>query len=103
MPDERDTGASDLRHWFVHHGLFQKKYPAFLCHQEGQTGNREHLYQRILDQEAHVKELDYVSTLSGYIHWKLTGNRVIGIGDAAGMFPVNSDTHDYCEDMVQEF
>ena len=49
-----------------------------------------------------MKELDYVSTLSGYIHWKLTGNRVIGIGDAAGMFPVNSDTHDYCEDMVQE-
>lgn len=62
-----------------------------------------HLYQRILDQEAHVKELDYVSTLSGYIHWKLTGNRVIGIGDAAGMFPVDSDTHDYCEDMVQKF
>ncbi len=62
-----------------------------------------HLYQRILDQEAHVKELDYVSTLSGYIHWKLTGNRVIGIGDAAGMFPVNSGTHDYCEDMVQKF
>ena len=48
-----------------------------------------------------MKELDYVSTLSGYIHWKLTGNRVIGIGDAAGMFPVNSDTHDYCEDKVQ--
>lgn len=62
-----------------------------------------HLYQRILDQKAHVKELDYVSTLSGYIHWKLTGNRVIGIGDAAGMFPVDSDTHDYCEDMVQKF
>ena len=62
-----------------------------------------HLYQRILDQEAHVKELDYVSTLSGYIHWKLTGNRVIGIGDAAGMFLVNSGTHDYCEDMVQKF
>lgn len=50
-----------------------------------------------------MKELDYVSTLSGYIHWKLTGNRVIGIGDAAGMFPVNSGTHDYCEDMVQKF
>ena len=43
-----------------------------------------HLYQRILDGEKHVEKLDYVSTLSGYIHWKLTGERVIGVGDAAG-------------------
>ena len=54
-----------------------------------------HLYQRILDREEHVAELDYVTTLSAYIHWKLTGKRVIGIGDAAGMFPIDSDTHDY--------
>ena len=44
-----------------------------------------HLYQRILDGEKHVEKLDYVSTLSGYIHWKLTGERVIGVGDAAGL------------------
>lgn len=62
-----------------------------------------HLYQRILDQEEHVEKLDYVSTLSGYIHWKLTGQRVIGIGDAAGMFPIDSDTHDYDEVMVNKF
>lgn len=62
-----------------------------------------HLYQRILDQEEHVRNLDYVSTLSAYIHWKLTGERVIGIGDAAGMFPIDSKTHDYDEDMVQKF
>lgn len=62
-----------------------------------------HLYQRILDGEEHVKELDYVATLSAYIHWKLTGERVIGIGDAAGMFPIDSDSLDYDEDMVEKF
>ncbi|MDO5409603.1 MAG: FGGY-family carbohydrate kinase [Lachnospiraceae bacterium] len=62
-----------------------------------------HLYQRILDGEAHVKKLDYVSTLSGYIHWKLTGRKVIGIGDAAGMFPIDSDTHDYDAHMIEKF
>lgn len=62
-----------------------------------------HLYQRILDQEEHVKRLAYVSTLSGYIHWKLTGQKVIGVGDAAGMFPIDSDTCDYDEEMVQKF
>ena len=61
------------------------------------------MYQRILDQEEHVRNLDYVSTLSAYIHWKLTGERVIGIGDAAGMFPIDSKTYDYDEDMVQKF
>ena len=62
-----------------------------------------HLYQRILDGEAHVKDLDYVSTLSGYIHWKLTGQRVIGVGDAAGMFPIDSECCDYDAAMLQKF
>ncbi len=62
-----------------------------------------HLYQRILDGEKHVAKLDYVSTLSGYIHWKLTGKKVLGIGDASGMFPIDSDLHDYNEEMVRKF
>ncbi len=62
-----------------------------------------HLYQRILDGEEHVKRLDYVATLSAYIHWKLTGKRVIGIGDGAGMFPIDSDALDYDEGMVKKF
>lgn len=62
-----------------------------------------HLYQRILDGEEHVSAIDYVSTLSGYIHLKLSGQRVIGVGDAAGMFPIGSDMHDYDEDMVRKF
>lgn len=62
-----------------------------------------HLYQRILDGEDHVQQLDYVSTLAGFIHWQLTGKRVIGIGDASGMFPVDPVTHDYVETMVTQF
>ncbi|MDD2971277.1 MAG: FGGY-family carbohydrate kinase [Lachnospiraceae bacterium] len=62
-----------------------------------------HLYQRILDGETHVKKLDSVFTLSAYIHWKLTGEKVIGIGDAAGMFPIDSTIHDYDQFMMDQF
>ena len=62
-----------------------------------------HLYQRILDGEAHVADLDYVCTLSGYIHWLLTGKRVIGVGDAAGMFPIDSEAGDYDAEMICKF
>lgn len=62
-----------------------------------------HLYQRILDGEEHVQHIDYVSTLAGYIHWLLTGKKVIGIGDASGMFPVDAVTHDYDATMVKKF
>lgn len=62
-----------------------------------------HLYQRILDGEPHVKKIAYVSTLSAYIHWKLTGKKVIGIGDAAGMFPIDSDTKNYDAKMLEKF
>ena len=44
-----------------------------------------HLYQAILNGEEHVSRIRYVSTLAGFIHWKLTGRKVLGIGDASGM------------------
>ncbi|MCQ2507733.1 MAG: FGGY-family carbohydrate kinase [Dorea sp.] len=62
-----------------------------------------HLYQRILDREEHVKDLAFVSTLAGYMHYKLSGEKVIGAGDAAGMFPIDSETNDYYVDMVEKF
>lgn len=62
-----------------------------------------HLYQAILNGEEHVKDIDYMTTLEAYIHWRLTGKRVLGIGDAAGMFPIDSTTKDYNEEMVQKF
>ena len=62
-----------------------------------------HLYQAILKGEPHVKDIDYIATLEAYVHWKLTGKRVLGIGDVAGMFPADSTTRDYNEKMVQQF
>ena len=62
-----------------------------------------HLYQRILDGEEHVRKIASVFTLSAYMHYRLTGRKVIGIGDAAGMFPIDSDALDYNESMVQRF
>jgi len=62
-----------------------------------------HLYQCVLDNEAHLKELDLLTTLSGYIHGKLTGERVIGAGEASGMFPLDSKTLDFDETMVNKF
>lgn len=62
-----------------------------------------HLYQAILNQESHVKEISYLTTLAGYIHWKLTGVKVLGIGDASGMFPIDSVACDYNQGMMQQF
>ena len=62
-----------------------------------------HLYQRMLDKEEHVKKVASVFTLAAYMHYRLTGQKVIGVGDAAGMFPIDSDIMDYPEDMVKRF
>ena len=62
-----------------------------------------HLYQAILNQETHVKEINYLTTLAGYVHWRLTGEKVIGIGDASGVFPIDEETHDYNQAMMDKF
>ena len=62
-----------------------------------------HLYQAILNGEEHVQEVAYLTTLSGYVHWKLTGRKVLGIGDASGMFPVDSDLHDFDRKMLEKY
>ena len=62
-----------------------------------------HLYQRMLDREDHVENIASVFTLAAYIHYKLTGQKVIGVGDAAGMFPIDSDQMDYNQAMVERF
>ncbi len=62
-----------------------------------------HLYQCILEGNDHVKDIKYLTTLSGYIHWQLTGCKVLGIGDASGMLPIDSTTKDYSASMVEKF
>ena len=62
-----------------------------------------HLYQAMLNQEAHLDRLAHLTTLAGYVHWKLTGVQALGVGDASGMFPIDSDTNDYDQRMVDLF
>ena len=62
-----------------------------------------HLYQAILNGEEHVKDIDFQTTLEGYVHWKLTGRKVIGIGEASGMFPIAAGTRSYNPAMLKQF
>ena len=62
-----------------------------------------HLYQSILNDEPHVKDIDYLTTLAGYIHWQLTGVRAVGVGEASGMFPIDIATGDYNNAMLDKF
>ena len=62
-----------------------------------------HLYQAMLNGEAHVKDISYLTTLAGYVHYKLTGQKVLGVGEASGMFPIDSHTKDYDQAMVDSF
>ena len=62
-----------------------------------------HLYQAILDDEPHVKDINFLTTLAGYIHWQITGQKVLGIGDASGMLPIDPDTKNYSAEMVDKF
>ncbi len=62
-----------------------------------------HLYQAILNREPHVKDVAFLTTLSGYVHWKLTGEQVLGVGDASGMFPIDPVTRDFNQRMAGQF
>ncbi|UDM32005.1 xylulokinase [Lentilactobacillus laojiaonis] len=62
-----------------------------------------HLYQAILNDEEHVKEIDFITTLAGYVTWKLSGEKVLGIGDASGVFPIDSNTKTYDQRMLNQF
>jgi sugar (pentulose or hexulose) kinase len=62
-----------------------------------------HLYQAILNKEPHIKDISHLTTLAGYVHWKLTGQKVLGVGEASGMFPIDSKTNDYDDHMIELF
>ena len=62
-----------------------------------------HLYQAILNGEEHLRNLSYITTLAGYVHYVLTGKKVMGVGEASGMFPIDSETLDYDEAMLDKF
>ena len=62
-----------------------------------------HLYQAVLNKEEHLPRLDFMVTLAGYIHWQLTGNKVLGVGEASGMFPIDISTGDFNNTMIEKF
>ncbi len=62
-----------------------------------------HLYQAILNNEPHVRNIHFLTTLAGYVHWQLTGEKVLGIGDASGMLPIDPKTKNYSAPMIEKF
>ena len=62
-----------------------------------------HLYEAILDNEEHVSDIKFLTTLAGYVHWQVTGQKVLGVGDASGMIPVDPFTKTYDDTMVAKF
>ncbi|MFT3888027.1 MAG: FGGY-family carbohydrate kinase [Arachnia sp.] len=75
--------------------LFQHNIP--------QRWSVAHLYQAILGGEPHVADIDYLTTLAGYVHWRLSGERALGVGDASGMFPIDVATGGFDEGMLAQF
>ncbi|MFA9560657.1 xylulokinase [Evansella sp. AB-rgal1] len=62
-----------------------------------------HLYQAILNQEEHIGNISFQTTIAGYIHWKLTGKKVLGVGEASGVFPIDLNTKKYNQTMLTQF
>ncbi|WP_160719484.1 xylulokinase [Bacillus sp. USDA818B3_A] len=62
-----------------------------------------HLYQAILNQEHHVADISFQTTLAGYVHWKLTGQKVLGVGEASGVFPIDLNTKTFNQTMINQF
>lgn len=62
-----------------------------------------HLYQSVLEEHTYLKDVRYMTTLAGYVHWMLTGEKVLGADDASGMFPIDIDTKDFDEEMLDKF
>lgn len=62
-----------------------------------------HLYQCVLNNEEHVSKVAFFTTLAGYVHWKLTGRKVLGVGDASGMFPIDPTTRTWEAEFIRQF
>ena len=84
-------------------GKAAKKLTALFQFNIPQRWSIAHLYQAILNKEPHVKDINHQTTLAGYVHWKLTGQKVLGVGEASGMFPVDSKTNNYNKRMMKLF
>jgi len=84
-------------------GEAAKKLSALFSFNIPQRWSIAHLYQAMLNGEEHVKDIVFLTTLAGYIHWQLTGKKVIGIGDGSGMFPIDSAAKQFDGEMIAAF
>lgn len=102
--DENDTLLVPFRTWRnTITGQACEELSPYLNFNVPQRWSVAHLYQAILNGEEHVDKIKFQTTLAGYIHWQMTGEKVVGIGEAAGMFPIDSKTRDYNQTMVDKF
>ena len=105
LPFDRDGNQlAEFRTWRnTITGEAAEKLTALFSFNIPQRWSIAHLYQAILNGEEHVKDIAFLTTLAGYIHWRLTGEKLMGVGEASGMFPIDSNTLDYDEEMLRKF
>lgn len=102
--DENDNQLAEFRTWRnTITGEAAKKLTQLFNFNIPQRWSIAHLYQAILNGEEHIKDINYLTTLAGYVHYKLTGVKAVGIGEASGMFPIDSDTNNYNSKMLDKF
>lgn len=102
--DKNGNQLAEFRTWRnTITGEAAEKLSALFSFNVPQRWSIAHLYQAMLNNEPHVKDVDSVYTLASYVHYMLTGRRVIGIGEASGMFPIDSTVNKYDAEMVKKF
>lgn len=84
-------------------GEASEKLTALFNYHIPQRWSIAHLYGAILNDEEHVKDIDFITTLAGYVHYKLTGEKILGIGEASGVFPIDVNLKDYHTGMINQF
>lgn len=84
-------------------GEASKKLTELFQYNIPQRWSIAHLYQAMLKGEEHVPEIDFMTTLAGYIHWQLTGEKTLGVGEASGMFPIDTATKQFNAEMLDKF
>ncbi len=102
--DENDNLLAEFRTWRnTTTSQASKKLTSLFNFNIPQRWSISHLYQAVLNKEEHIDKISYITTLAGYVHYKLTGQKVVGIGEASGMFPIDSNINDYDADMLEKF
>ena len=102
--DENDNQLAEFRTWRnTITGEAAEKLTALFNFNISQRWSIAHLYQAILNGEKHVSDIKFLTTLAGYVHYKLSGVKAVGIGEASGMFPIDSEENDYNAEMLDKF